>query len=242
MNIHNLLWRQHGREIVRKLRSLEKTAEKLARWCNHRVLNLRCRHNNLMPKSVRLNSNVNGSKATQILHKAEVGLLNIRISQCKFTIEKLKTEKLQIERELYDILEPEVADRCRQFIAHAQEHIYVQAKEKQKCKYEGLIKAQSVEGPGRVSKIDRTRWVANHSKYKLSDTETQVLSKGLNFAVTPTSWPIKNIITATEVACNMMDDPTKKAKLRSEVVGAVRSAKTPIIYIGKGSLERARQE
>ena len=44
------------------------------------------------------------------------------------------------------------------------------------------------------------KWVVNVSKYKLTDDQTRVLGKGLNFAVTPDKLPVEEFIIATEQA------------------------------------------
>ena len=44
----------------------------------------------------------------------------------------------------------------------------------------------------------RKNWVINLSKHKLTETETDVLSLGLNFAVTKKTLPKQNIIAEVE--------------------------------------------
>ena len=45
------------------------------------------------------------------------------------------------------------------------------------------------------------QWVVNLSKYKLNQDQTSVLSKGLNFAITPHCIPTNDVMVATELAC-----------------------------------------
>ena len=61
--------------------------------------------------------------------------------------------------------------------------------------------------------------------YVLNQNEEKLLSKGLNFAVTPKEVPHENIIVATETACYAMKDPGKAQKLRAEVVKTLEQAK-----------------
>ena len=59
-----------------------------------------------------------------------------------------------------------------------------------------------------------------------------VLSKGLNFAITPHRIPKNDIIVATELACKSF--PTNEAtQLRTEIVGAIKSSKVPKSNISK---------
>ena len=100
-NIHCFILRQHGRDVLQQLRKLEKIVDKLARWRNHLIFNIRCRKSNITPKTLQLKSPINGEKARDILHRAEQRLLNIRIAQCTFRIRKLSEERNNLEEELY---------------------------------------------------------------------------------------------------------------------------------------------
>ena len=71
-----------------------------------------------------------------------------------------------------------------------------------------------------------------------------VLSKGLNFAITPHRIPKNDIIVATELACKSF--PTNEAtQLRTEIVGAIKSSKVPKSNISKAvktALRSLKQE
>ena len=41
-NIHAVILRQHGREVLKNLRATENTSLKIANWSNHRIFNIRC--------------------------------------------------------------------------------------------------------------------------------------------------------------------------------------------------------
>ena len=70
------------------------------------------------------------------------------------------------------------------------------------------------------------RWVINLSKYQLSINQTQVLAKGLNFAVTPDKVPIDDYVVATEQASWSLPDSAKD-QLRAEVIGTIKNTKLP---------------
>ena len=71
-----------------------------------------------------------------------------------------------------------------------------------------------------------------------------VLSKGLNFAITPHCIPKNDDIVATELACKSF--PTNEAtQLRTEIVGAIKSSKVPKSNISKAvktALRSLKQE
>ena len=71
----------------------------------------------------------------------------------------------------------------------------------------------------------------NLSDRQISDDERSILSKGLNFAITPTAFPVEEIIASTEVVAKYM---TATDELRGEVVRTIKRAKLPKCNISKG--------
>ena len=65
-----------------------------------------------------------------------------------------------------------------------------------------------------LSSTQLKKSVVNVSKYKLTDDQTRVLGKGLNFAVTLDKLPVEEFIIATEQACRLLSN-TKSEQLRS---------------------------
>ena len=62
--------------------------------------------------------------------------------------------------------------------------------------------------------IDTTqsKWVINISKHKLTPDESSLLKKGLNFAVTPDTIPVKDYIIGIESACKYLGPGSKTAE------------------------------
>ena len=60
-------------------------------------------------------------------------------------------------------------------------------------------------------------WVRNYSKRVLSNEETQLLSRGAGFAITPKTPPIEDFIVATEEACMKLNHKGEKDALRGEI-------------------------
>ena len=52
MAIFNIVLRQHGREVLKLLRSVEKTVRKIARWENHTQFNIRCSRHKIILTSI----------------------------------------------------------------------------------------------------------------------------------------------------------------------------------------------
>ncbi|XP_019643892.1 PREDICTED: uncharacterized protein LOC109484960 [Branchiostoma belcheri] len=84
------------------------------------------------------------------------------------------------------------------------------------------------------------KWVVNISKKSLTDHQTGVLQKGLNFAVTPDKVPVEDFVVATESACLHLS-PSSAEQLRSEVAGILRTAKPPKPNITKQEREALKE-
>ena len=74
------------------------------------------------------------------------------------------------------------------------------------------------------------KWVVNLSRYKLTNAQEKALSHGLNFAISPDNVHdptiVNDCIIACEKACWKLS-PGEASQLRSEIVGAIKSAKVP---------------
>ena len=70
------------------------------------------------------------------------------------------------------------------------------------------------------------KWTARPLTCKKQLSETSVLAKELNYAVTPKEGPKDDFIVATEVACKALP-ATEACQLCAEVAGILKSAKLP---------------
>ena len=55
----------------------------------------------------------------------------------------------------------------------------------------------------------------------------KLLKKGMNFAITPETLPVKDIVTTTELACLKLKNQQKAQSLRAEIVCSIQTAKPP---------------
>lgn len=69
--------------------------------------------------------------------------------------------------------------------------------------------------------------ICNLSKHRLTDTESSVLSRGLNFVITPKHIPHEDFILATELACEKIPYRGQKAALWNNIAGILKLAKLP---------------
>ena len=218
---------------------MEKIGDKIARWKNHRLFNIRCANSNVIPTCLKLRSTVKGEKADTILRRAERQLLNTRISHCCFTLRRLEEEKQKIEESLLTRVSPESAAMLSRHLQQAQEHAFEAAKRQQVEKFELLRKKQQdlrTLDTNR-NRIAKERWVLNLSERVLTNAETTILQKGLNFAVPPKEIPVIEIITATEQACYLMKNKNNADRLRGDVVNILKRAKPPMPNISAEELQ-----
>ncbi|XP_057292500.1 uncharacterized protein LOC130621201 [Hydractinia symbiolongicarpus] len=74
--------------------------------------------------------------------------------------------------------------------------------------------------------IDKSKWIVNLSNRQLTTEETNLLSKGMNFCMTPASIPKKEIVAKVEEA--IKDLPKEEADtVRAKVSLTLQKSKTP---------------
>ena len=86
----------------------------------------------------------------------------------------------------------------------ARKHTFEETRSRQQSKFERLYNKSQTKKEVTNTDIDTNRWVMNLSDRQISDDERSILSKGLNFAITPTALPAEEIIAGTEVVAKYM--------------------------------------
>ncbi len=132
-------------------------------------------------------------------------------------------------------------------LAKSRENQFQDVRARQQRKFDRLVEKTSKTKPNQppftsdsstvnLSGSQLKRWVVNLSKYKTTKAQEQVLSRGLNFAMSPDNINESSItneyIIACEKACWKLPNGDA-AQLRSEVVGAIKSSKPPKSNISK---------
>ena len=242
MNFFKNLRTNYGLETIKIVRKAENTTRQLARHRNHLVFDLRCKGECVIPPSLRLKCPINSVKARNNVEKARKNLLRERIRLTNQTISHLQDEK----RRSAERFPSDVQQQSNAHLTRVHESVHKQAKCRQQDKLASLISRSKKNNPSEpdLSGTQIKRWVVNLSKYKLNQDQTSVLSKGLNFAITPHRIPTNDIIVAKELACKSL--PTNEAtQLRTEIVEAIKSSKVPKSNISKGekmALRSLKQE
>ena len=183
-----------------------------------------------------LDTTIKGHRAEQILGRAQQQLLNERVRQINFTIEALTDKLKHLNQKLKTALPDTFMEEVLNFIKKAQLSQHKKVKERQSRKFQNLqSKAYNTSRSRIVSQHEdiththtKENWVKNLSDRELTQTEKDVLAKGLNFAISPKALPVVDLITATESAIrsNRLAQPDAD-QLRLKVTAALSSAKLP---------------
>ena len=236
-NIHSRLF-DFGNDCLNEARQLEKVSRKLARTRNHLRYNLTCYNSRVTPAGLSLKSNIRGPRASNIIQKAERALVNERIRQHNFTIDILETEKQQLKDRLQAKLPSNEYQEVVRFSQNASQvendrvksrHIEKFRKLKERKHGKQCVSGQDFVDNNQPDDISgsKCKWVVNLSSRQLSEHETSVLNKGLNYGVSPRAVPVEEFIVATEVAWENLD-ATSKEELRSKVTSMLKTTAPPV--------------
>ena len=113
-------------------------------------------------------------------------------------------------------------------VAHAWQSVY--SKDIPKMKLTKLLdKQENTKDIIDLSREQLQKWVVNLSQGKLTNAETMVLVKGLNFSISLDKIHVEDFIIETEKVLS----EEKKEQLRVEIRGALKSAKPAKSNISK---------
>ena len=90
-------------------------------FSNHRRFSLRCLSKDLIPVSVRLESNVKTPKGRELIKKAERVLLNERIRSINKSITMFTIQRDTCMNQPKDNLDKETMEKCERFIKEKRE-------------------------------------------------------------------------------------------------------------------------
>ena len=183
------------RKIIKSFREWEKYEKLSATFRNHLHYTLHCKHHGVTPPSLKLKSAMKGRNADLILQRAQRALTNERINDIKRRLQHFKSESAGSDEFLFSVLPSDVYSEIKQFMTHAYTRKYTEVKVRQQNKFTRLLaktEADKFRKNGPITHVSpeeaeriKSKWVVNLSNKQLTDDETDVLRKGLNYAVTP---------------------------------------------------------
>ena len=189
----NNMKESYGKQILLAARYYLKTSTKIARLQQHTAFNRRCRHYRLLPRCLRVKLLVRTAEGYKIAGSASPKFLAARIQDCYYKTRQLEHDLFFQKRQLEFALQPEHFQVLEQFRLSQSQFETDTARDRQKCKFDALLDKRSKSHP-----TPSDQWVVNLSTKVLTQPQTSVLAKGLNFALPP---PPKQILTAEIVTC-----------------------------------------
>ena len=91
-NLDTYIRKDYCKDCLKLTWDLEKNTRKVDNYRNHLRFSFRCLHSDYTPRSLKLTSNVKGSRAERIIHDTERKLLNERIKQTNSIIKNLNSK------------------------------------------------------------------------------------------------------------------------------------------------------
>ena len=222
----NTLDSRYGPEVNSIFRRLEAHHHKLAREENHLTFLYKCKNHEIVPKGLQIKAPFPTPRARRICERASRSLLQERINNHRYQRFKVRNEVEQLERQLKQKVEAENYNRIVKSSKKSYERTHSKTKEVQKNKLAALLGKKSIS----PLKPRSNPTVINRSKKILTESETEILSKGLNYAITPKGIPYMDIISSLEEAASSL--PAEAAEeFRWETRKVLQKAQKPKSYL-----------
>ncbi|XP_052806817.1 uncharacterized protein LOC128236035 [Mya arenaria] len=167
-----------------------------------------------------------------MVDRARKGLLNERIRVNSNKVSVLKVKSADCELVLKEKLPSDDLQQVRDLVDRSREQEFSCTKGRHTEKLSRWLSKKKESSEPDLSGSQLKKWVRNISSVTLSPTQEKVLSKGLNFAVSPENVPVSEYICATEKVCSFLDN-NEADIVRTEVVGLLKNAK-----LSKGNISK----
>ncbi|CAH8450356.1 unnamed protein product [Heterobilharzia americana] len=219
----------YGLPVRRLINKLTRLSQTEARFTNHRIFNIRCMKNQIIPKYLRIRIPIYTDKIQRAIEhvsklclKEEIHRIIKKLSTIRNKIEQLKCKIMKIVncRDYGFIIE--TSDKAR--LATLKKSRRNQIKKFNKLMQEKYASENNEITKETSSNIDRTKWVVNLSSKALSSAEMKVLEKGLNFNITVDHLKPEDVIPSIEVALSSVDVTTAE-QVRAQCALALKKQK-----------------
>ena len=143
-NLIQITNQEYRKEALTIFRKWENLNMKICNYKNHRRFLLRCLGNGIIPVSIRLKNNVGTYRSDCINQKAERCLLNERIRNVNNILNWLIHDTYMYEVKLSAILNQDLMEECKEFIA---EHKETRRRQVMECQEKEIFKVMVAEIP-----------------------------------------------------------------------------------------------
>ncbi|XP_068674499.1 uncharacterized protein [Montipora foliosa] len=151
--------------------------------------------------------------------------LRLMISMCHSKLNSIKYAIREIQHEILGLIPSTEFATLMVVILHRnhREENKTRARHEQKLK-----RGDPTFNDNRREEIKK-RWVVNASDCDLEANEISLLRKGMNFAITPRSVPVKEVLTAVEQGISNLPRDAKD-EVRGDICNIIKNAKAPKTY------------
>ena len=129
---------EYGNNVLSLVRRFESISRTKGRYQSHLRFYMQCKNQELIPKGIRVKSQMQNAEARKIVEKAEKALLNIRISEVVKKNNILKYREDKAIEELRNVIPMEIVETLRKMNEVRRKTELEKASERQKKKYQQL--------------------------------------------------------------------------------------------------------
>ena len=216
--------KMYGEKVASLVRSYGKGVEKLARYKNRVIFNLRCKTSRQIPQSLRVRPPIRTARGQAIAERASFSFLKERIRLSISKKERLEDQRKWTAIGLQRNLREEDFQKVMGMSADREETTFGAQKRKHIEKFDALQRRSEMIGH-RKDPRHKQNWVKNLSSHELTDVELKVLERGLNFAPAPTRLRVRDIIAGIEPVLRYHNDKAAANVARAAVCNILRKAK-----------------
>jgi hypothetical protein len=209
----------YGEETARHMRLLEKLRTKKTKLLSSLTFLLRCRDHNTIPHFLQFQHHIHSRAANRIYNHTSLALLRERIHQNRRELDNISRDLLELHLQTANAVSESDWTLLHNLSYKKATRVGEESKATQIKKFTHLCKTQH---PTTHTPSDT---VINLSEQVLDEGLSSLLQKGLNYAVTPRSIPMEDILTGVEKAIKSL--PVEKAEeARQETVRIIKKLLT----------------
>ena len=235
MPVKEDLRRLYGQSIVELTSKYGRCRERIARYKNHVIFNLRCKEQGIIPRSLHVKSPIDTERGKRIASRASEQFVNERLRLTNYRLRQLEDERKWREIGLRRAMSQEHFAKIMQMSEETAEYEFNKTKEQQRRKMDRWNKKKDeytnnrpTNPPEMQRPIDK-KWVINLSSHVLTDNQRKALERGFNFATTPKTIPKEEIIASVEAALRKHRNlqPERAEVARAAIANVLHHAKPP---------------
>ncbi|KAL9958564.1 hypothetical protein ACROYT_G035593 [Oculina patagonica] len=210
----------HSTAVLHKVRRLEKAILSQVRYKSHLRFCHLSKEQGKLPRFLRFRPPLKSVKAKALAQRTGWAYLRLIISQSHERLRKSVEKMNELKSEVRTVISDHCFEDLMKEVSREAEQLKSKLLDRQNKKLDFC--ADDSHDHEEIKK----KWVVNASSADLKDSEVQLLRKGLNFAMTPSSIPRKDIVASVEQSISGLPAAAQD-EIRVEVSHILKNAKPP---------------